>query len=78
MIPGDHQWSNPSGFGFCDGILRLLPRRIDHANQPGEDEVLFHARVRSGRVRGEHVGRHPKGRYTKRAQRLACECFVRL
>ena len=61
-----------------DGVLRLRARRIDHADQPGEDEVLFDTLVRAGGVLGECVGCQPAAGDAERAQRLAGQRFVDL
>ena len=61
MIAGDHDRADAGAFRARDGLLRLVARRIDHADQPSEDEVLLDAlvellvleRVRRQRAEGD-------------------------
>ena len=50
MVAGDHDRPNPGAFRACDGVLRFETRRIDHADQSGEHQALFHPLVRAGGV----------------------------
>ena len=41
MIAGDHQWADAGALRAGDRVARLLARGVDHANQPGENEILL-------------------------------------
>ena len=45
VIAGDHDRPDAGAPGARHRVLRLRPRRIDHADQSGEDEILFDAFV---------------------------------
>ena len=78
VIAGNHQRADAGAFGPGHGVLRLVARWVDHADQPGEHEVLFDALVRAGGVLREGVGRQPEAGDAERAQRLAGERLVHL
>jgi hypothetical protein len=70
MIPGDHQRTNPGASRARHCVARFGPRRVDHANQPGEDQILLDAVVRAPALRGERIAGQPSGGHAKRPQRL--------
>ncbi len=43
VIPGDHHRPDPGRPARADGLPRLLTRRIDHSDEPQEDEFGLHA-----------------------------------
>ena len=68
----------PARLRACDGVPGFGARRIDHADQPGEHQVLFDTLVRMRGVLGKGVAGQPSAGDAERAQRLAGERFVRL
>ena len=41
MIAGNHHRSDSRTFCARDGLFRLVPRRIDHADQSCKDEIML-------------------------------------
>jgi hypothetical protein len=69
VIAGDHHRRDAGGAAYGDGVLRLLPRRVDEADQADEGEVRLDPRAIGRRRRraqdppgdGQHpqaLGRH--------------------
>ena len=60
------------------GVLRFGARRIDHADQPGEHQVLFDALVRRAACSASASSGSQRAGDAERAQRLTGERFVDL
>ena len=67
----------PGAFARAHRVRRLVARRIDHADQSREDEVLLDARVDVATRRTRRHRRQPADRDAERAQRLAGQRLVR-
>jgi hypothetical protein len=57
MIASDHKGTNPGASRPRHRFPRFGPRRVDHADQHGEREVLFNAFVPAIGKRRERIGR---------------------
>src|SRR5687767_4611967 len=76
MIAGNHHWTNPGPSRPRHGLLRLLARRIDHADESEKDEFLLDAFVSLFVLEG--VGRQDARGDAEGAQGLAREVFIGL
>jgi hypothetical protein len=55
VIASDHERTNPGASRSRNRFSGLGPRRVDHADQPGEHQVLFDAFVRAIGVRRKRI-----------------------
>src|SRR5215203_1378224 len=74
MISRDHQRPDAGRFRAPNGLPRLRTRRVDHADQPEEHELMLELLVHS--VVGERILRPQTHGYAERAQRLLGEALI--
>jgi hypothetical protein len=57
VITSDHERTNAGASRSRNRFSGFGPRRVDHADQPGEHQVLFDAFVRAISMRRERIAR---------------------
>src|SRR5690606_36915392 len=76
MVAGDHHDADPGAVRARDRILRLAARRIDHADQAEETELVLDALVELLVLK--RLARQRPKRDAERSQCLTCESLVGL
>jgi hypothetical protein len=57
VIASDHKRTNPGASRSRNRFSGFGPRRVDHADQPGEHQVVLHAFIRATSVCRKRVAR---------------------
>ncbi len=74
MITRDHDRADAGALGQRDSVLRFVARRVDHSDQPEEDEIVLDALVNL--VAPERVLRQRSEGDTERSQRFSRQVFI--